>query len=52
MTRFLPLCALALLAAPASAQFDSNDGELVLTTAVPFLQIEPDSRASGRHEGR
>ncbi len=43
----LPLCALALAASPASAQFDSNDGELVLTTAVPFLQIEPDSRASG-----
>ena len=45
MTRsFLALCALATLAAvPAQAQ----DGELVLTTAVPFLQIEPDSRASG-----
>ena len=49
MIRSLPvLCALAALAAPtASAQFDSNDGELVLTTSVPFLQIEPDSRASG-----
>ena len=51
MTRLLlPLGALALLAAPASAQPappDPDDGELVLTTAVPFLQIEPDSRASG-----
>ena len=50
MTRFLlPLCALALATAPASAQNepDPDDGELVLTTAVPFLQIEPDSRASG-----
>ena len=44
MTRLLSaLCALAALAAPALAQ----DGELVLTTSVPFLQIEPDSRASG-----
>ena len=43
----LLLCAVALAATPASAQFDSNDGVLVLTTAVPFLQIEPDSRASG-----
>ena len=44
MTRSLAvLCALVALALPASAQ----DGELVLTTSVPFLQIEPDSRASG-----
>ncbi len=42
------LCALAALAAlPAQAQVDPGDGELVLTTSVPFLQIEPDSRASG-----
>ena len=42
------LCALAALAAlPAQAQVDPEDGELVLTTSVPFLQIEPDSRASG-----
>ena len=49
MTRtLLAACALAALAAPAvSAQVDPSDGELVLTTAVPFLQIEPDSRASG-----
>ena len=51
MTRILTLCALAALAtAPAQAQGDQpdpEDGELVLTTAVPFLQIEPDSRASG-----
>jgi hypothetical protein len=33
----------ALLAAPAQAQDDS----IVLTTAVPFLQIEPDSRSGG-----
>ena len=38
----LALAALALLAGPARAQND-----VVLTTAVPFLQIEPDSRASG-----
>ena len=45
--RFAPRAAAALaalaLVAPARAQ-DS----IVLTTAVPFLQIEPDSRASGR----
>lgn len=37
-----PLAAAFLVVAPASAQ----DG-VVLTTAVPFLQIEPDSRAAG-----
>ncbi|MEM6287709.1 MAG: type IX secretion system outer membrane channel protein PorV [Bacteroidota bacterium] len=43
VTRALGLAAVgALLAAPASAQND-----VVLTTAVPFLQIEPDSRAAG-----
>ena len=45
-SRFVPRAAAALafvaLVAPARAQ-DS----IVLTTAVPFLQIEPDSRASG-----
>ena len=38
----LGLAALSL-AAPAEAQNDS----IVLTTAVPFLQIEPDSRSGG-----
>lgn len=36
------LAAGVLLAAPLAAQDD-----IVLTTAVPFLQIEPDSRAAG-----
>ena len=36
----LVLCACGLLAPPVSAQ-------IVQTTAVPFLQIEPDSRAAG-----
>ncbi len=45
MTRPLILAALALAALPAGAQ--QNPEEIVLTTAVPFLQIEPDSRASG-----
>ncbi len=40
----LLLGALAMLAVPRSR---AQDGEVVLTTAVPFLQIEPDSRASG-----
>ncbi|MGB3541878.1 PorV/PorQ family protein [Rubrivirga sp.] len=45
MTRLLLISGLALaLAAPAFAQ---DDGVQVLTTAVPFLQIEPDSRAAG-----
>ena len=45
MTRLLLFSGLALaLAAPAVAQ---DDGVQVLTTAVPFLQIEPDSRAAG-----
>ena len=45
MTRLTPLAlgALVLLAAPVVAAQD----EVVLTTAVPFLRIEPDSRASG-----
>ena len=43
LPRILGLAAIgALLVAPASAQDD-----VVLTTAVPFLQIEPDSRAAG-----
>ena len=45
MTRFLLLASLALVAVPAIAQ--QAPEEIVLTTAVPFLQIEPDSRASG-----
>ncbi len=45
MTRPLILAALALVALPTSAQQEVE--EIVLTTAVPFLQIEPDSRASG-----
>lgn len=45
LRRFLPVslaavAVAALLAAPATAQ-------IVQTTAVPFLQIEPDSRAAG-----
>ena len=44
-TRSLLLGALALALAPvAPAQ---NADNVVLTTAVPFLQIEPDSRAAG-----
>ncbi len=39
----LPALAGLLAAAPALAQ----ESEVVLTTAVPFLQIEPDSRAAG-----
>lgn len=39
----VPALAGLLAAAPAFAQ----DSEVVLTTAVPFLQIEPDSRAAG-----
>jgi len=47
MTRTpLILGALAVLAAPHVHAQDGL-GEVVLTTAVPFLQIEPDSRASG-----
>ncbi len=45
MKRFLAsalLCALGLGASGASAQ-----DNVVITTAVPFLQIEPDSRAAG-----
>ena len=43
MTRFFFASALAALAAaPALAQ-----DNVVITTAVPFLQIEPDSRAAG-----
>lgn len=45
MTRPLLLAALALVALPALAQQEVE--EIVLTTAVPFLQIEPDSRAAG-----
>lgn len=45
MTRSVLLASLALVAAPALAQ--QAPEEIVLTTAVPFLQIEPDSRASG-----
>lgn len=45
MTRFLLLASLAFVAVPALAQ--QAPEEIVLTTAVPFLQIEPDSRASG-----
>ncbi|MEM1057194.1 MAG: type IX secretion system outer membrane channel protein PorV [Bacteroidota bacterium] len=49
MNRLLLCAALAvalapLAVAPASAQ---DDGNVVITTAVPFLQIEPDSRAAG-----
>ena len=44
MTRLLPIVLVALVALPTAAQ---QDGQTVLTTAVPFLQIEPDSRASG-----
>ena len=41
-------CALALGAlAPAAVAPAAAAQEVVLTTAVPFLQIEPDSRASG-----
>ena len=44
LPRFTLLLALgAAIAAPPAAAQD----RLVLTTAVPFLQIEPDSRASG-----
>ncbi|WP_412067489.1 type IX secretion system outer membrane channel protein PorV [Rubrivirga sp. IMCC43871] len=46
MTRSLSLFALALGLA-ASGQAQQQVEEIVLTTAVPFLQIEPDSRASG-----
>ena len=45
MTRSLFAAALALVAVPALAQQQVE--EIVLTTAVPFLQIEPDSRAAG-----
>ena len=46
MTRFtLALTAVVALAATAQAQQEVE--EIVLTTAVPFLQIEPDSRAAG-----
>ena len=46
MTRTLLLAGLALATTlPALAQ--DEEGDVVLTTAVPFLQIEPDSRAAG-----
>ncbi len=51
ISRFAPRAAAALaafaLAAPALVAPARAQDSIVLTTAVPFLQIEPDSRASG-----
>ena len=47
MNRFLFLALVIALAPLANAQRDSEEGGVVITTAVPFLQIEPDSRAAG-----
>ena len=47
MNRFLLLALVVALAPLAHAQRDEERGGVVITTAVPFLQIEPDSRAAG-----